>query len=160
MRPAAEKGFAKRFLLFNYHREVREVAPDQPVIIAEGPFDLLRVKETGFAAVALLGSSMSKEQEELITIAFNRVILMLDGDSSGRAGTEDCLKRLSRRVFVKTVELADDQEPDMMSRDEIVGLLLEATRTWLAAPTLTTQRVGEWYIPFSNQLIPADRRAG
>ena len=78
---------------------------------------------------------MSKEQEELITSAFNRVIIMFDGDSSGRAGTEDCLKRLSRRVFVKTVELADEQEPDIMSRDAIVGLLLEATRTRLAAPT-------------------------
>ena len=44
-----------------------------------------------------------------------QVVLLLDGDDAGRAATDDCLVRLGRRVAVKAIPLAEDQQPDMRS---------------------------------------------
>ena len=73
----------------------------------------------------LLGSSLSEEQEELLATHFKRAMLMLDGDEAGRAATDECLKRLGRRMFVKALELPDGKQPDMLSREEIVLLLMK-----------------------------------
>ncbi len=85
----------------------------------------MRVKEIGYPCVALLGSSLSQEQEELLTTYFKRAVLMLDGDDAGRAATDECLKRLGRRMFVKALEVPDGKQPDMLSREEIVLLLMK-----------------------------------
>ena len=126
--PSSKKGFQQRHLIWNFHREARTLGPDEPIVIVEGFFDALRVKEVGFACIALLGSALSEEQEELITNYFNRVILLLDGDEAGRAGTDDCLRRLGRKVFVKALTLQEDEQPDKMSREDVVSVLLKGTR--------------------------------
>ena len=115
------------FYFIEINREVRELGPDAEVVVTEGFFDLLRVKEAsmGYACVALLGSALSQEQEELLATYFKRVILMFDGDAAGRTATDECLKRLGRRIFVKALELPDGQQPDMLSREEIVLLLMK-----------------------------------
>lgn len=123
--PSGEKGFQKRRVLWNFHREVRELGPDAEVIVVEGFFDLMRVREVGYPCVALMGSSISQEQEELLATYFKRVILMLDGDEAGRGATDECLKRLGRRMFVKALEVPDGKQPDMLSREEIVLLMMK-----------------------------------
>ncbi len=133
--PSSKKGFQKRHLLWNFHREVKEVGPDEPIVIVEGIWDALRVKEVGYPCIALLGSSLSKQQENLIAQNFSRAILLLDGDQAGRIGTDECLRRLGRRMFVKALTLPEDQQPDTMSREEVVTVLLKGTEAQLAAPT-------------------------
>ncbi len=123
--PSSVKGFQKRHVLWNFHREVRELGPDAEVIVVEGFFDLMRVKEVGYPCVALLGSGISQEQEDLLSTYFKRVILMLDGDDAGKAATDECLRRLGRRMFVKALELPEGKQPDMLSRQEIVLLLMK-----------------------------------
>ncbi len=123
--PSSVKGFQKRHVLWNFHREVRELGPDAEVIVVEGFFDLMRVKEVGYPCVALLGSGISQEQEDLLSTYFKRVILMLDGDDAGKATTDECLRRLGRRMFVKALELPEGKQPDMLSRQEIVLLLMK-----------------------------------
>ena len=59
----------------------------------------------------------------------------LCGTSSGRPllfATQErvvdclkCLKRLGRRMFVKALEVPDGKQPDMLSREEIVLLLMK-----------------------------------
>ena len=44
----------------------------------------MKVNEAGFPAVALMGSSLSEAQEELLAATFERVVVMLDGDETGR----------------------------------------------------------------------------
>ena len=48
-----------------------------------------------------------------------RVILLFDGDVAGRAASDDCIKRLARRIFVKAVELPEEKQPDMLTADEL-----------------------------------------
>ena len=42
----------------------------------------MKVAQSGFPVVALMGSSLSKRQEELLVQRFKRVALMLDGDEA------------------------------------------------------------------------------
>ena len=101
------------------------MGPSAEVIVVEGCFDCLRVKEVGYPCVALLGSQLSREQEELLSTHFQHVVLLLDGDEAGRAATDDSLKRLGRRLFVKAHELPEGQQPDTLSREDLVVLLMK-----------------------------------
>jgi DNA primase len=121
--PSGEKGFHKSHLLFNLHRVVKEVEGDQPVVVVEGFFDCMKVKQAGYPCVALMGSSLSEQQEEMLCLEFGRVVLMFDGDTAGKAATEDSARRLVRRMFVKAVHLLDGQQPDQLPAEEFRRLL-------------------------------------
>jgi DNA primase len=83
----------------------------------------MKVKQAGFPCVALLGSSLSAEQEQLITAEFSPMVLLLDGDEAGWRAANDCLKRLSRKLFVRTVDLPDGKQPDGLTAQELRELL-------------------------------------
>jgi DNA primase len=121
--PSSEKSFHKKYLLFNYHRVIKEIEKDDIVVLVEGFFDCMKVDQAGFPCVALLGSSLSREQEEMIVSEFTRVVLMFDGDEAGRNATADCLKRLSRHIFVRVVDLPDGKQPDLLSEMDLQELL-------------------------------------
>src|ERR1051325_6362808 len=80
-------GFAKSQLLFNLHRAV---ATRQPTaIIVEGFFDCLKVYQAGFASVvALMGSALYEPQRRLLMQRFRQIVLMLDGDATGRRAAQ------------------------------------------------------------------------
>lgn len=48
---------------------------------------------------------------------------MLDGDDAGRAGTDDCLLRLGKRLWVKAVTISAGKQPDMLTEEELKFLL-------------------------------------
>jgi len=122
------QGFRKSLELFNIDRALKEPG-DKPLVIVEGFFDCMKLHQLGCRkVVALMGSSMSAAQEELIrkyTNHHSQVIVMLDEDEAGRAGREDIAVRLARFVFVKvhTFENQNDQ-PEQLSAEnlcEIIG---------------------------------------
>jgi DNA primase len=100
-------GFHKSLVLFNLHR-AREHAVDG-LIVVEGYFDTLDFWQRGRKnLVALLGSTMSAEQERLIveTVApRGRVLLAFDPDDAGRKGMHEAAARLVSQVFVRTVTI-------------------------------------------------------
>jgi DNA primase len=100
-------GFRKSKLLFNLHR-AREHATEG-LIIVEGFFTVFEFWQRGRKnVVALMGSSMSIEQERLIVETVGpkgRVLLALDNDEAGRKGSADALSRLSSQVFVREMAL-------------------------------------------------------
>ncbi len=109
-------GFHKSLELFNLHR----INPlEETVCVVEGFFDCMKVHEAGFACVAIMGSSLSNEQEVLLCRYFVKVILLFDGDAAGNAGTDDCLLRLGRKIWVKAIQLQDGVQPDSLSVDEL-----------------------------------------
>lgn len=109
-------GFHKSLELFNLHR----VKDEAFAVLVEGFFDCMCVTQAGFPCVALMGSTLSKTQEDLIAKHFGSVIVMLDGDDAGRSATEEIADRLQRVVFkVKTVELDDGVQPDELSIEQI-----------------------------------------
>src|SRR5207249_4757461 len=71
-------GFHKSVELYNLHRVL---APE--VVLVEGFFDCMNVWQSYPFVVALMGCSMSKQQEQMIVDRFNRVKVFLDGDQAG-----------------------------------------------------------------------------
>jgi DNA primase len=116
-------GFKKSLELFNIDRVSNE-SPQKALVIVEGFFDCMKLHELGHRkTVALMGSSMSPAQEELIrehTSAKSRVVLMLDEDEAGEAGRKDIAARLSRFCFVKShVFPKSDMQPEDLSAEEL-----------------------------------------
>jgi DNA primase len=116
-------GFKKSLELFNIDRAAKE-PQDNALVIVEGFFDCMKLHQLGHRkTVALMGSSMSPAQEELIrehTNAYSRVILMLDEDEAGEAGREDIAARLSRFCFVKAhVFPKSNMQPEDLSAEEL-----------------------------------------
>jgi len=109
-------GFHKSLELFNLSRVRGELS----VVLVEGFFDCMKVTQAGFPCVALMGSTMSKAQEELIGEYFGHVIVMLDGDEAGREAAVGIADRLKRVVYqVQLVDLPQGVQPDHLSTDEL-----------------------------------------
>ena len=116
-------GFHKSLELYNLHRALGELNSRRRVVIVEGFFDCLNVHLAGFPCVALMGSSMSKAQEELIARHFNVACILLDDDEAGQEGAVDCLARLGRRIWTWAPALPAGKQPDMLTIEEIQTLL-------------------------------------
>jgi len=119
-------GFRKSQVLFNFHRAA---AWDQEtVVVVEGYLDCLKVHQAGFpSVVALMGTVLPEVPEALLLGQFQRVILMLDGDDSGRRATEKIAAQLAGRCSIRLVAVPAGSQPDQLERDEIRALLNAST---------------------------------
>lgn len=118
------QGFRKSLELFNIDRAIKEPGT---LVIVEGFFGCMKLHQFGCRkVVALMGSTMSAAQEELIrkhTDRNSKVIVMLDEDKAGRVGREDIAVRLAKFVFVKVHTFDQDrQQPENMSAEEVSAL--------------------------------------
>jgi DNA primase len=106
-----QKGLQPSQLLFGLH----EARKQDEAILTEGPLDALRLQAEGLPAVALLGSGQCKpvHAKLLESAGIEEVVLMLDADEAGRAGTVNAIKALwevEQRVYV--AELPEGHDPD------------------------------------------------
>ncbi len=120
------QGFRKSLELFNIDRAVKEPS-EKPLVIVEGFFGCMNLHQHGCRkVVALMGSTMSTAQEELIrkhTNGQSQVIVMLDEDDAGRAGREDIAVRLARLLFVKVHTFEQEgHQPEKLSAEEVIEL--------------------------------------
>jgi DNA primase len=121
-------GFRKSQVLFNLDRASETDGPN--VIVVEGFFDALKVHQAGHpAVVALMGSSFSQRQSELLLSRFASVTLMLDGDEPGWHAAEHIVQLLTPKVRVHQVELPNRVQPDQLSSAEINVLVGPPNRT-------------------------------
>jgi DNA primase len=94
------------------------------VVLVEGFFDCMKVSQSGYPCVALMGSTMSPMQERMLAETFSDIVVMLDGDEAGRVATQTISDRLQKVVFkVEMVELPEGVQPDQLSSGEISRLL-------------------------------------
>jgi DNA primase len=117
--------FKKAIELFNLCRAV-ESSNDasRRVIVVEGFFDVMKVWQAGYhSVVALMGSSLSDRQQELLTANFDAVALMLDGDEAGKSAQEEIASRLARKLWVRIVEVPEGTQPDQLAVEEIQRIL-------------------------------------
>jgi DNA primase len=122
------QGFRKSLELFNIDRASKEPA-EKPLIIVEGFFGCMTLHQHGFRkVVALMGSSLSTAQEEIICRHVSKqsqVILMLDEDEAGQAGREEIAGRLAKHCFVRIhqFEAPATQPEELRAEDlkQIVG---------------------------------------
>ena len=121
-------GFRKSQVLFNLDRAIE--TDGHKVIVVEGFFDALKVHQAGHpAVVALMGSSFSQRQSELLLSRFASVTLLLDGDEPGRHAAVVMAKLLTPKVRVHRVELPNRVQPDQLSSAEINVLVGPPNRT-------------------------------
>lgn len=115
-------GFRKSLVLFNLHRVLKTGA--RTIIVVEGFFDALAVHQGGYpAVVALMGSTLSRQQADLLCTHFDRVLLMLDGDAAGRHGATAIADALTARIRVTRITLDDGCQPDHLSAEVIQQLV-------------------------------------
>lgn len=116
-------GFRKSQELFNLDRAIKQPA-EMSLVIVEGFFDAMKLHQHGCRkVVALMGSTLSTAQEELIrqhTTRDSHVIVMLDENEAGQAGREDIACRLSKFCFVRVHQFDQpDMEPEHLTAEEV-----------------------------------------
>jgi len=120
--------FKKSLVLFNLNR-AKGIAREKGLVLVEDFFGCFKVWQAGFNNVAaLMGSSMSPEQEALIVDSVGqngRLILMFDGDEAGQDCTNQVVSGLVNQAFVKAIGLEPSCQPDKLSEEAIKNLLTE-----------------------------------
>lgn len=113
------KDFPKSRVIFGW-RQALEGTDGKPVLVVEGPFDLFRLVQAGYpATVAALGSSLSDEQAALLAGSGRPICLMFDGDAAGQHGMRLAAARLITRTWVRVVKLAEEEQPDRFSAQQL-----------------------------------------
>lgn len=124
-------GFHKSHVLFNLNRAKQ--LRNGSVIIVEGFFDAAKVYQAGYSnVVALMGSSLSDVQEQLLQQHFARAVLMLDGDDAGQRGTANIRSRLDGKMNVSVITLQPGQQPDQLPSKDVNQLLHSFVKNWHA----------------------------
>lgn len=119
--------FKKRLELYNLDRAIKEPM-DRPLVIVEGFFDVIHLHQLGCRrVVALMGSSLSLEQEQLIRQhipANSRILVMLDENPAGQTGRKDVAGRLAEHCPVKIHVFGKlDMEPEHLTVDEVLKII-------------------------------------
>ena len=118
------QGFRKSLELFNIDRAIKEPGP---LVIVEGFFGAMNLHQYGCRkVVALMGSTMSPAQEELIrkhTDRNSQIIVMLDEDEAGKFGREDIAVHLSRFAYVHVHVFGEkDKQPEHLTAEEVAAV--------------------------------------
>ena len=116
--------FVKSEVVYNLHRQKDPGC----LILVESFLSVFQLHQNEVEnVVALMGSSMSEQQGELIANALGingKVILLFDGDEDGQKCTHDCLARLSKKLFVKAIDIAPyAKKPHRLDSEAIKKLL-------------------------------------
>ncbi len=113
------KDFPKKNILFN----LNHAKTYKSVILAEGSLDCMSVYQAGYPGVcAVLGSSLSDAQTELIEKNFLSVIIFADRDDAGFALANNIASKCSsRNVYYANWDLIDEhkKDPGELMEDEI-----------------------------------------
>jgi len=119
--------FKKSLVVFNLNR-VKDMGEDKGLILVEDFFDVFKLWQAGCKnVVALMGTSMSDEQERLIVETVGekgKVGLMFDSSEAGEKVSKEVLERLIDKVYLKIIRLDEEGlQPDSLSKEEINNLL-------------------------------------
>ena len=91
----------------------------------EGFFDCLRVHQAGYGnVVALMGTSISDRQSELLDTYFRELVVILDGDDAGRRASRVLAARwpAAHMAWVPA-----GLQPDQLSSEGIERILRSAS---------------------------------
>lgn len=106
--------FKKGQILFNYHRARPEIKRKKEVILVEGNMDAIRMYASGIKnVVALMGTSLTKDQVNILKGLRAKIILMFDNDAAGETATYQNGTILEEaRLEFQVVRLSGPKDPD------------------------------------------------
>lgn len=115
------KGFHKSLELYNIHRAAQN-NHQRHLTLVEGYWSAIRWHDAGIPVAALMGTSLSDEQAQLVRDAgFKYVTLLLDGDDAGRLASAANASILAKYIYVRIVELPEGEKPDSVPDDFLDG---------------------------------------
>lgn len=91
------------------------------IYVVESIINCLTLWSWGYQAVALFGTGSSTQIETLKSIPQRKLILALDGDTAGRAGTRKLLKALDNKI-VSYVDMPNGKDINDLSKEEFEKL--------------------------------------
>ncbi len=106
--------FKKGNILYNYHRAKDTIRLKKEVILVEGNMDAIRMYANGIKnVVALMGTSLTKEQIKALKKLRAKIVLMLDNDEAGEDATYRLGNILEKEAFeIQIVRLNGAKDPD------------------------------------------------
>lgn len=106
--------YKKGHILFNYYNAKESAKALKSIIIVEGNMDAIRMYANGYQnVVALMGTSLTKEQIDLIKKLRASVTLLLDSDNAGETATitnGEILLKNNIETFVLRLDGAKDPD--------------------------------------------------
>jgi len=106
--------FKKGHILYNYHNAAKAAKLEKKIIVVEGNMDAIRLSSCGIKnVVALMGTSLTKEQIALLKKLRVDILLCLDNDDAGLKSMDTCgelLRKNGCETFV--IKLTDANDPD------------------------------------------------
>ena len=143
------KGLAKYRYTAGYEAKealmgLSSVRGERTVIVVEGILDAGYLNSKGLKVVALGGTSLSVQQiKALEANGTKELILALDADEAGQAGTEKAIRLLSSsklRAYVAS-QFGGYKDPDELARAEGIEALKAALRKPQAASSWMARRI-------------------
>jgi len=118
--------FNKSQLLFGLNKAANSINREGVCIIVEGYMDVFAAHSEGFEnVVACMGTSVTKEQLELISKYAEKVILCLDSDIAGRRASVNNLIKLinsdinfsNLKLEIEVASIKEGKDPDELIRN-------------------------------------------
>lgn len=116
--------FAKGEFVFNGHRVS---GPVEELVVVEGYFGAMRLRECGREnVVALMGSSCSKRQAAIISdlVALDGCVYVVsDGDAAGEKCALSVFEAVGTMRPLRWIHLASGEDPDSLTFEQVRRLL-------------------------------------
>lgn len=116
------QGFKKTHYLYGEHL-IPQRGLDRGYVV-EGFFDVMYLRQLGYPAVALMGSSMGELQRLKLTRFMREAVYVPDGDEPGYKAGNGWLQRMGTTIPIRMVQTPMGRDPDQLTEAELHDLLL------------------------------------
>lgn len=137
-------GFEKSHILYGLWK----LASRSPqVILVEGPLDAIWVQEAGFPGLAILGSTLSEQQAQLVvSLHPSKVILCFDNDEAGKlAGQKAVLTLKQKGCWVYKAKLPSKYKDIQEVQSKDVGKVLSNAELCVNGKGMVHPRYKRWF---------------
>lgn len=112
-------GFRGAFYLYGEDRARR----GGRVVLVEGFFDVMILRQNGYNAVAMQGVNVSPFQIQKLKEFFSSVAILLDGDKAGYEGRNKCMQLINPALPASIVDMPEGMDPDQLDEALRIKLL-------------------------------------
>lgn len=109
--------FQKGSILFGLAQVLDDVRKSREVVVVEGYFDVMLLRQCGISTVASMGSVLTEQQVQLLSRYCKSVILFPDGDVAGETSVQRHLPLLLKHGLRVRVSFVPGKDPDEVARE-------------------------------------------
>jgi len=109
-------GLPKSKIVFNLNKVKRST-----IIVVESSFDVIRLHQAGFSAVATLGATVSRTQISLLQQYSKNIIICPDSDDAGQKMVKKILDGVKGKI-IEVVALQGAKDVGDLTSDEMINI--------------------------------------